>query len=412
MVAGTGVAQAIPIVFAPILTRLYTPKDFGVAALYLSLASILGILATLRYEAAILQAKDDLSAYKLVKLCILIAIVMALVLFFIFLLWSDIISMWLGVNGLGKILYLLPLSMILTAVFQAYNYWAIRNSVYASIAIANTVQSTASPSIQTLISGLTKVLGLGLVVGNIAGQAVASFFLYIKNRGLRLSEIDGNTMSCSYPSIAKQYKQMPLFGLPGALLDTTALQFPILFMTKIFESSVVGYFSLVFRVLSIPARLISGVLSKLLLKQVSNIANSTTGSEATILLILKSSIYLTLSISPLIITMQVWGEELFVFVFGYDWKTAGSMASILVYAVAIRFIVSPLSSVLAIKQHMLKGFCWQLLYFITLASTLIWASFKPFEDFLFFFVVHELILYSIYLAVILLAGYQIDRKIV
>ena len=412
MVAGTGVAQAIPIVFAPILTRLYTPKDFGVAALYLSLASILGILATLRYEAAILQAKDDLSAYKLVKLCVFIAIVMALVLLFIVLLWSDLISMWLGVNGLGKILYLLPLSMILTAVFQAYNYWAIRNSVYASIAIANTVQSTSSPSIQTLISGLTKVLGLGLVVGNVAGQAVASFFLYIKNRGLRPSKVDGYAMSCSYSSIAKQYKQMPLFGLPGALLDTTALQFPILFMTKMFESSVVGYFSLVFRVLSIPARLISGVLSKLLLKQVSNIANSTTGSEATILLILKSSIYLTLSISPLIITMQVWGEELFVFVFGYDWKTAGSMASILVYAVAIRFIVSPLSSVLAIKQHMLKGFCWQLLYFITLASTLIWASFKPFEDFLFFFVVHELILYSIYLAVILLAGYQIDRKIV
>ena len=63
--------------------------------------------------------------------------------------------------------------------------------------------------------------------------------------------------------------------------------------------------------------------------------------------------------------MQVWGEELFAFVFGDDWKTAGSMASILVYAVAVRFIVSPLSSVLAIKQHMFKGFCWQLLYFIT-----------------------------------------------
>lgn len=412
MVAGTGVAQAFPIVFAPILTRLYTPEDFGVAALYLSLASILGIVATLRYEAAILQAKDDLSAYKLVKLCILIAIVMALVLFFIFMLWSDIIIMWLGVNELGKILYLLPLSMVLTAVFQAYNYWAIRNSVYSSIAIANTLQSTFTPSIQTFTSGLTKVLGLGLVVGNVAGQAVASFFLYIKNRGLRLSEVDGNALNCSYPSIAKQYKQMPLFGLPGALLDTTALQFPILFMTKIFESSVVGYFSLVFRVLSIPARLISGVLSKLLLKQVSNIANSTTDSEATIMLILKSSIYLTLSISPLVIAMQVWGEELFAYVFGYDWKTAGSMASILVYAVAIRFIVSPLSSVLAMKQHMLKGFCWQLLYFITLASTLIWASSKPFQDFLFFFVVHELVLYSIYLAVILLASYQIDRKIV
>lgn len=412
MVAGTGVAQSIPFVFAPILTRLYSPEDFGVAALYLSLASILGILATLRFETAILQPKDDLSAYKLVMLCVLVAITLALLLSVALLLWSDLICTWLGINEHNKILYLLPLSMVLTAVFQAYNYWAIRKSAYVSIALGNTVQSTATPSVQILISGLTKVLGLGLIVGNVTGQAVATFFIYIKNRGVKLSKIDRNALSYSYSSVAIQYKQMPLFGLPGALLDATALQFPVLFMTKIFESSVVGYFSLVLRVLSIPARLISGSLSKLLLKQLSNIANSTTSSELTVLLILKTSLYLTFSIFPIVIAMEVWGQELFGFVFGDDWKTAGSMASIIVYAVAIRYIVSPLSSVLALKQHMFKGLCWQILYFITLGITLFLASSKSLENFLYLFLYHELILYTIYFFVILLACYQMDRRIV
>jgi len=410
LVAGTGVAQAVPIVFAPILTRLYGPQDFGVAALYLSLASILGVLATFRYEAAILQPKDDLIAFKLVKLCIIIATTVALLLMLLLLLGSDIICRWLGFNELGTIFYFLPLSMVLTAIFQSYNYWAIRRSGYLSVAIANTVQSTSTPSVQVVASSFTNVLGLGLVVGNLIGQSAVSFFLYIKNRGKSLLKNDKNISHQSYFSIAKEYKQMPLFGLPGAILDTTAVHIPIMFMTKFFENSIVGFFSLVFRVLNIPARLFSGVLSKLLLKKLSNMSNSTTGCESAVSLILKSSVCLILIISPLILIFQLWGEELFAFVFGEDWKIAGTMASILVFAIAIRFIVSPLSSVLALKQHIRKCFYWQLLYIITLSSTLIWVCTKPLSDFLFYFVVHEVILYVIYYVIIVFACYQMDRR--
>lgn len=411
LVAGTGFAQATPIVFAPILTRLYTPQDFGVTALYLSLASILGVLASLRYEAAILQPKDDLIAYKLVKLCILVAIIIALFLMLALLLWFDFISRLLGLNELGKIMYLLPLGMVLTAIFQSYNYWGIRNSNYASIAIANTVRSTATPCIQLIASSLTKVLAFGLISGNLLGQAVASLFIYFKNRDLTANKVDKKFTLKSYSLLAKDYKQMPIFGLPGALLDTTALQLPILFLTKFFESSIVGHFSLVFRVLSIPTRLFSEILSKLLLKKVSNISNSIIDCGSTVSLILKTTVYLIFFISPIVVVLQIWGEEMFAFVFGSDWKVAGSYASILVYAVAIRFIVSPLSSVLSLKRHMFKGFCWQVLYFITLTSTLLWASNKAFEEFLFFFVVHEIFLYLIYFIFILFASYKIDKKI-
>ena len=59
LMTGTGLAQAIPIAISPILTRIYTPEEFGVFALYMAIASILTVLVTGRYEMAILLPKKD-----------------------------------------------------------------------------------------------------------------------------------------------------------------------------------------------------------------------------------------------------------------------------------------------------------------------------------------------------------------
>jgi len=55
LMAGTTIAQAIPIAISPILTRLYTPEEFGLFALFLAIVSIFGVVATMRYEMAIVQ---------------------------------------------------------------------------------------------------------------------------------------------------------------------------------------------------------------------------------------------------------------------------------------------------------------------------------------------------------------------
>ena len=60
LITGTAIAQAIPIAISPVLTRIYSPDDFGVFALYLSITSIIAIVATGRYELAItLPAKNE-----------------------------------------------------------------------------------------------------------------------------------------------------------------------------------------------------------------------------------------------------------------------------------------------------------------------------------------------------------------
>jgi O-antigen/teichoic acid export membrane protein len=50
LMTGTTIAQAIPIAISPILTRIYTPEDFGMFALYMSTASLFSVIATGRYE--------------------------------------------------------------------------------------------------------------------------------------------------------------------------------------------------------------------------------------------------------------------------------------------------------------------------------------------------------------------------
>jgi O-antigen/teichoic acid export membrane protein len=45
--------QAITVLVSPILTRLYTPEDFGVFGVYASILGIVTVVASLRYEYAL-----------------------------------------------------------------------------------------------------------------------------------------------------------------------------------------------------------------------------------------------------------------------------------------------------------------------------------------------------------------------
>ncbi|MCK5335612.1 MAG: translocase, partial [Gammaproteobacteria bacterium] len=59
LMTGTSIAQAIPIAISPLLTRIYTPNDFGVYALFISIATIFGSIANARYEMAIMLPHKD-----------------------------------------------------------------------------------------------------------------------------------------------------------------------------------------------------------------------------------------------------------------------------------------------------------------------------------------------------------------
>jgi O-antigen/teichoic acid export membrane protein len=70
LLAGGALAQALPLLLGPLLTRLYTPDEFGAFHLFAAIATNLAVVACGRYEFALPLARGDGEAAALRRLCL------------------------------------------------------------------------------------------------------------------------------------------------------------------------------------------------------------------------------------------------------------------------------------------------------------------------------------------------------
>ncbi len=392
---GTGIAQAIPIAIIPILTRMFSPEDFGLLALYAACVSILGVVATGRYEIAIMLPKDDEDARLLLQLSMLVALFFSFLISIPISIWNAQIARFLGNEDIAVWLYLVPVSVLFTGIYQALTYWNNRQKKFINTAVSRVNQSLFQGFSQTSL-GFLQVSG-GLICGQFVGIVSGLIYLLKKDRNykslIRKSKIN---------SIQKQgikYHKFPTYGVWGALCDAGAVQMPVILLTKFYSNSVTGMFSLTFRVLNMPTSIISSAIAQVLFQKVVEI--SQTEPEKLNLYIIKMFLLLFIIYLPAVPVLFIWGESLFSIIFGNEWSQAGVYAGYLVIAVAVRFAVSPLSAVLGLEQNIKMGVLWQVLYLCTISVTLYFSSSLSIEEFLIAFVVHEVVLYLIYLFLIL-----------
>ncbi|ENY2604113.1 lipopolysaccharide biosynthesis protein [Vibrio cholerae] len=403
LMTGTGIAQAIPIAIIPILTRMFSPEDFGLLALYAACVSILGVVATGRYEIAIMLPKDDEDARLLLQLSMLVALFFSFLISIPISIWNAQIARFLGNEDIAVWLYLVPVSVLFTGIYQALTYWNNRQKKFINTAVSRVNQSLFQGFAQTSL-GFLQVSG-GLICGQFVGIVSGSIYLLKKDRNykslIRKSKIN---------SIQKQgikYHKFPTYGVWGALCDAGAVQMPVILLTKFYSNSVTGMFSLTFRVLNMPTSIISSAIAQVLFQKVVEI--SQTEPEKLNLYIIKMFLLLFIIYLPAVPVLFIWGESLFSIIFGNEWSQAGVYAGYLVIAVAVRFAVSPLSAVLGLEQNIKMGVLWQVLYLCTISVTLYFSSSLSIEEFLIAFVVHEVVLYLIYLFLILKGTKEIAK---
>ncbi|HHD79092.1 MAG TPA: translocase, partial [Epsilonproteobacteria bacterium] len=138
---GTSIAQAIPLAISPILTRIYTPEDFGIFALYMSVASMIAVTATGRYELAIMLPKKDDDAMNIVALSIVISFFVSFITLLIVFSFNAQITHLLGNPEISFWLYFIPITVLLTGIYQSFNYWINRKKEYGRLATNKVIQS-------------------------------------------------------------------------------------------------------------------------------------------------------------------------------------------------------------------------------------------------------------------------------
>ncbi len=345
LMTGTTVAQAIPIAISPILTRIYTPEDFGLFALFMGLVSILAIVSTGRYELAIMLPKKDENAIHIAILAIVISFSISTLLFFVFWAFNQEITSLLGNKAISIWLYFIPLTIFITSIYQSLNFLNIREKQYKNVAKSKVLQSTTL-SVSSVGIGYSPLNNIGLISGQIIGQISAAIYLTYKTlRNNRLKSIKINKLKIF--ALAKRYQEFPKVVTWTGALNTSSVHAPVLILTSIFSLKVVGFYSFAQRIITLPNALIAGAIGQVFYQEVSKkhlLEEKAILFKRTLLKLLKIA-------APIFAFIFVFGDKIFAFVFGSEWIVAGEYAQIMSLWLFPVFVISPLSQLYNILEE-------------------------------------------------------------
>lgn len=337
LITGTALGQMITLLVSPILTRLYTSDDFGILAVYFSVASILSVMISLRLDMAVVLPSDEDEAVDLVLLGLIVSLVLSFFLLIIFLIFHNNIVELIGHPELGFYLYLVPLSTFFYGSYQVLSYWNSRIKKFNQLAISKTVKEMSTGIIQLSMGAIYYVGALGLVLGQIAGNAGAASYLFVKVfNQLRSRIITGIWKNLS--SVFQKYKKFPLYTSWTSLVSSTSQNIPAILLAFLFSPATAGFYAIATRVLTVPSILIGNSVRQVYYQKASDLNNR---GESIINIFRKSTLYLSLiAITPMGIII-IWGEPLFRFVFGPTWGEAGIFGSILAIWLFFSFMNPP-----------------------------------------------------------------------
>jgi O-antigen/teichoic acid export membrane protein len=352
---GTVVAQTIPIILSPILTRLYSPEAYGLFAIYSSAIVVLAVICTGRYELSIMLPKEDKDAVNLGALTVSTNLAASILFLLIVCVFNKLISEKLGNPAISPWLYLMPLSMVIIGSYQTLNFWVSRKKLYRKIASSKLWQAV-STGIANLCFGLTGIGAAGLILGGFIGQIVSAAVLgclvWREDSGLR-HLVSKEQMKKN----AIVYKNFPQYSLPTALLDSCSNNLPVFILAHLFSNNVAGFYALALKTLGAPMGFIGDSISQVFYQQFAEHIDSPEKSRS---LLIKTWKHLALiALLPMLIIL-LFGQNIFTLVFGVQWGDAGRIASILAPMFYLIFISSPTSSTYNVLGMQKAGFIFGL----------------------------------------------------
>lgn len=367
LMTGTTFAQALMILVAPILTRLYTPEDFGIYALYTSILGIIAAVACWRYELAIVLPEKDEDAANLLVLSILICFGMAVLTLILVALFRNPVANLLGAPELAPWLWFMPLSLIAAGLFTTFNYWSTRRKQFRRLAVRQITQSSVTVVAQ-LGAGITLHLGPGgLIGGSILGQLTATGRL-----AWQVWRDEGKPIcnSIGWNKLKRQlfrYRKFPLYSSWSGILGTTSNMLPALLLGYFFTPAVVGYYALGHRVLAMPMGVVGGSIAQVFFPRATEARRRGNLDKITFGIFQQ---LLAIGLVPILL-ITIVAPDLFALVFGSRWWTAGEYVRWLSLWMFFNFISSPLSNMYLVLEQQRAGLIINVVMFSTRLLALI-----------------------------------------
>ena len=341
LVGGTALAQGLTVLALPVLTRLYSPEDFSVLAVYIAVLTMVTVIACLRFEIAIPLPESDEEAANLLALALFFAAVSAVVVALLVFGFGTQFFNAIGKPQMVPYGWLLPFGTWLAASYAALQYWATRQKQFKLIARTRVTQATMGLSAQ-LGLGWAGAGPVGLLLGHalLAGSGILS--LIRQNIGV-FRHVSVGRMSSAFG----HYRQFPLYSTSDALANNAAMQIPVLMIAAYAVGPEAGFLLLATRALGTPVNLIGGAIAQVYLSRAPEEMRAGRLAPFTMKILLKLA---HLAIVPLVLLALIapWA---FGFVFGEEWRRAGELIVWMTPWFVLKLLSSPVSMVMHVKMQ-------------------------------------------------------------
>lgn len=347
LAGGAALGQVITVLVSPVLTRLYSPEDFGIFGVYASILGLATVIASLGYEYALPLPEDDDVATSILVLCFLLLLWTTGLMILLVYGFSERVVTWANVPGLSRYLWLIPIGVFGTGTYQILNYWMVRKCDFSRIARTRVGRGISRAAIQVGI-GFVHPGPLGLLLGHLAGETAGSVSLGLAVWKERRASFRSFRLQLIYKAGTK-YRRFPIFSGSANLVNSLGSQIPQLLLAAFYGAKVAGWFALGQRVIDIPLNIVVDSVHQVYFGEAARLPRDDLKAIRDLFLRLTARLALFGGLPIILIcTLASWS---FTFVFGADWERAGQYVLILGLMRAVRFIVTPLASTLNILER-------------------------------------------------------------
>ncbi|WP_103063837.1 oligosaccharide flippase family protein [Actinomyces qiguomingii] len=368
LVSGTATAQGITFLLQIFIARVYSDTDKGLFGIYGSITGFVITFAALRFDLTVMLPKDDRSAKVLERLsrrCIVVSsLLTSLVCMCSATLLRDSyhhseqLMWWLMASGI---------TVFLVAQIANVQYWLTRKGRFGDIARNRVFQSTAVAGCQLLV-GVAMHGGLSaIIIGTIAGQLLTLISLE-----RRVPELHGpqDPQAPAMRDMMRRYWKMPLLNGPNVFVDSVRNN-GINLIIGAASVAALGQFQLAWNIMQVPVALISGSVSQVFLKKLSD------APPGTMLPMVRSVLWRAFlaAIVPFAL-LYVLAPWLFPFLFGATWDDAGYYARALTPWLFMNVLTSPVSNIFVVTEQQSRLLAFAVAY-CAVPLTWLWLSPLP-----------------------------------
>lgn len=341
MIISSAIGQFILIITTPLISRIYSPTQFGEFTIFSNIAMILIPIINARYDLLIINAKNYYKANILSQISFIISLIIILVLIPIAIIFAIIYPQFL------LDILLIIVTLLLVSLTNIFTNYLNRERNYKALSIINILRSGSMAIIQ-IIFGVLHFGSLGLIIGftfsYIAGIGIGyktfkKYYYIIKDK----KEIKKEVL---------EHKNQFIYSTPSILLNSLSFSIVIFFLGILYTSEEVGVYGMAIKILGIPVTIISLGLSKIFMQR-ANDYYLKYGSFRSLLLKFTGALLIVSIV--LYVPFYLLSENIVNMILGSQWLGTISVIKITIPLFAVRLIVSTVSlAVVVMKKQQIE----------------------------------------------------------